>query len=381
MEVQTLQYRQSGGFSVPVTSALDSDRTLVLVFASPEFAGDAEPFEALNAAYPKGLVIGCSTAGEIVGTRLADHSLSIAVVRFDSTNIRLATAEVRQSEDSYAAAFSIARQLADSDLRAILVLSDGLHVNGSELARGFRSALPPDVTVTGGLAGDGSRFAKTWVLSRGQTSERLVVAVGLYGDHVHIGHGSHGGWDIFGPERIVTRARSNVLFELDGKPALELYKRYLGDRASGLPAAALLFPLALRPSDGGTEPIVRTILAVDELQQSMTFAGEIPQGSRARLMYANLDRLVQGASQAAAGGARAVVGGGSTLAISISCVGRRLVLGERTEEEIEATLDALPIGSRQVGFYSYGELCPQDDASCCELHNQTMTVTTISEQN
>jgi len=311
MNVQTLQYSESGGFSVPIGHQLDSERTLVLVFASPEFDQNLKPLEAIAAAYPRSVVVGCSTAGEIVGTRLTDHSLSIAIVRFERTDLALATAEVGQSKDSYDAAGSIARQLARPNLRGILVLSDGLNINGSELARGFRAALPSDV---------------------------------------------------------------------DGKPALELYKRYLGDRASALPAAALLFPLALRTSDHDTEPIVRTVLAVDEAEQSMTFAGDLPQGSRARLMHANLDRLDQGASQAASGGALGAAAD-STLAIAISCVGRRLVLGERTEEEIEATLDALPFGSHQVGFYSYGELCPQNGASCCELHNQTMTITTISERN
>lgn len=379
MYLETLQFHESSGFSVPIPTGLDSDRTLVIVFGSPEFHDKPTPFDAIAAAFGKSLVIGCSTAGEISGTRLTDSSLSIAVARFDRTDIRLATANVVTSDDSYQAAFSIARQLSDPALRAILVLSDGLNVNGSELARGFRDALPADVSVTGGLAGDGSRFASTWVLSRGETSDKVIVAVGLYGDHVRIGHGSHGGWDIFGPERLVTRSRSNVLFELDGKPALELYKTYLGDRASGLPASALLFPLALRGSDSETEPIVRTILAVDESEQSLTFAGEIPEGSRARLMHANLDRLVQGASQAASGGAQAMSESESTLAIAISCVGRRLVLGERTEEEIEATLEALPAGTKQVGFYSYGELCPRNGASCCDLHNQTMTITTIGE--
>jgi hypothetical protein len=378
MNVQTLQYSESTGFSAPI-ARLDSERTLVLVFASPEFDTNVAPLQAIAAAHPNSVVVGCSTAGEIVGTRLTDHSLSIAIVRFDRTDLALATAEVRQSEDSYEAACAIARQLARPDLRGILVLSDGLNINGSELARGFRAALPADVAVTGGLAGDGSRFARTWVLSRGRTGERIVVAVGFYGHHVQIGHGSQGGWDIFGPERLVTRAQNNVLYELDGKPALELYKRYLGDRASALPAAALLFPLALRTSDTDKDPIVRTVLAVDEAEQSMTFAGDLPEGSHARLMHANLDRLVQGASHAASGGARTATE--NSLAIAISCVGRRLVLGERTEEEIEATLDALPAGSHQVGFYSYGELCPQNGASCCELHNQTMTITTISERN
>ena len=112
----------------------------------------------------------------------------------------------------------------------------------------------------------------------------------------------------------------------------------------------------------------------------MTFAGEIPQGAMASLMHANLDRLIQGASQAATNGRHTSDPNEPTLAIAISCVGRRLVLGERTEEEIEATLDALPAGTSQIGFYSYGELCPQHGASCCDLHNQTMTLTTISER-
>jgi hypothetical protein len=382
MHLRTFQYHADRGFSAPVCSELDSDRTLVLVFGAPEFDSDPAPFAALESGFPRSLIVGCSTAGEIAGTHLADHSLSVAVVQFEGTEVRLATAGVLRMEDSYGAALAIARDLARPDLRAVLVLSDGLHVNGSDLARAFADGLPPGVAVTGGLAGDGSRFARTWVLHHGKATERIVAAVGFYGDRVQVGHGSQGGWDIFGPERVVTRSSSNVLFELDGKPALSLYKRYLGDRAEGLPAAALLFPLALRLSSSDTQCVVRTILGVDESQQSMTFAGEIPQGALVRLMRANLDNLIQGASHAAARGARLAPDGidSPSLAIAISCVGRRLVLGERTEEEIEATLDALPAGTQQVGFYSYGELCPQNDSSCCDLHNQTMTLTTIAER-
>ena len=382
MHLRTFQFHAGRGFSAPVCSELDSDRTLVLVFGARAFEADRSPFAALDAAFPRSVIVGCSTAGEIAGTRLTDESLSIAVARFDATDVRLATSTVPRMEDSYDAALAIARDLAKPGLRAAIVLSDGLNVNGSELARAFVDALPPDVTVTGGLAADGARFERTWVLHRGATREKIVAAVGFYGDRVRVGHGSQGGWDIFGPERIVTRASRNVLFELDGKPALSLYKRYLGERADGLPATALLFPLALRFSSTETQHIVRTILGVDESQQSMTFAGEIREGALVRLMRANLDNLIEGASQAASRGARLHAGsdGAPALAIAISCVGRRLVLGERTEEEIEATLDALPAGTQQVGFYSYGELCPQNDRSCCDLHNQTMTLTTIAER-
>jgi hypothetical protein len=262
------------------------------------------------------------------------------------------------------------------DLKAVLVLSDGLGVNGSELVRGFNDRFQGRVAVTGGLAGDGDRFLRTWVLKEGLPVPGWVEAVGFYGDAIHVSHGSKGGWDTFGPERRVTRSAGNVLFELDGKPALELYKTYLGDRVSGLPATALLFPLALRERAGEDRHLVRTVLAVDDREQSMTFAGDMPQGSVVQFMRANFERLIGGAEAAALG--MAVLPDLPALAIAISCVGRRLVLGERAEEEVEATLQVLPPGTEQVGFYSYGEISPYTTGAC-DLHNQTMTLTALQE--
>ncbi|HKZ28446.1 MAG TPA: FIST C-terminal domain-containing protein, partial [Acidimicrobiia bacterium] len=261
------------------------------------------------------------------------------------------------------------------DLAGVLVLSDGLHVNGSELVRGISGRFGSNVPVTGGLAADGDRFEHTWVIVDGFPVERQVVAVGFYGESVRFHHGSRAGWDIFGPERLITRSEGNVLFELDGRPALQLYKQYLGDLADGLPATGLLFPLAVR-QDPDDRFLVRTILAVDEAEQSLTFAGDVPVGMRAQLMQANVDRLIGGAEQAAKEARNDAAG--PVLSVAISCVGRRLVMGDRTEEEVEATVEWLPAGSHQVGFYAYGEISPYSDGTC-DLHNQTMTLTTISE--
>jgi hypothetical protein len=257
------------------------------------------------------------------------------------------------------------------------VLSDGLNVNGSDLIAGIDSGLPEGVVVTGGLAGDGIRFQKTWVLASGAMRDHAVTAAGFYGDRVRLGHGSMGGWDIFGPERRITRSEGNVLYELDGKAALPLYKNYLGALASGLPASGLLFPLSIRSGRDDQAPVVRTILSVSEEEQSLTFAGDLPEGWYAQLMSANFDRLIEGASQAAHQ-CSLDAGGREALSIAISCVGRRLVLGERCEEELEATVDVLGTTTHQIGFYSYGELSPNATGRC-DLHNQTMTLTTITE--
>ena len=180
------------------------------------------------------------------------------------------------------------------------------------------------------------------------------------------------------PSELITRAEGNVLYEMDGKSALELYKRYLGEHARELPASGLLFPLAVR-SDGDNRPVVRTILAVDEAAQSMTFAGDVPGGADARLMKANFDRLIDGAVGAARTTREADGSSSPELAILISCVGRKMVLKQRVEEEVEGVRDVLGESTVLTGFYSYGEISPFTRSAKCELRNQTMTITTLSE--
>jgi hypothetical protein len=109
----------------------------------------------------------------------------------------------------------------------------------------------------------------------------------------------------------------------------------------------------------------------------MTFAGDVPQGSTAQLMRGTTERLVD-AAQSAAVSAR-LPGDEPSLAIAVSCVGRRLYLGQRVEDELEAVTSGLGPNCGLVGFYSYGELSPVS-AGTCDLHNQTMTITVLRER-
>lgn len=378
MDLVTLLHRAGSGWSDQLPD-WDSESTLVIAFASPVYYDETAVWRELVETYPRSVIVGCSTAGEIEGTDVFDDSVTLAVARFAHASLRTGHVVIESSDDSFEAGRKLGADLSGPDLKAVLALSEGLNVNGTDLARGLNKELGADVVVTGGLAGDGDRFGSTWVLADGVPSRNVIAAVGFYGESIDVRYGFKGGWDIFGPERLVTRSEGNVLYELDSKPALDLYEEYLGDRATELPASGLLFPLALRQP--GTEgQLVRTILAVDHEKRSMTFAGDIPQGTFAQLMKANFDRLIEGAESAALAASDQMHGDGPVLSVAISCVGRRLVLGERTEEEVEATLNALPAGARQIGFYSYGELSP-DGLGTCELHNQTMTLTTISERS
>jgi hypothetical protein len=379
MQLQTVTFRTADGWDTPLPAHMDSEQTLVLAFAAPEFGADPAPFQTLAAAFPRAVLVGCSTSGEIAGTQVHDASLSVAVAHFGHTRLRRALTPVAGAADSFDAGARLAAQLAGPDLRAVFLLSDGLCVNGTPLVDGLTRHLPAGVSITGGLAGDGSRFGHTWVLDGAQPAANCICAVGFYGERLRIGHGCDGGWSDFGPERRITRSEGNVLFELDGKPALDLYKSYLGDRAAGLPGTALLFPLSIRREGDGQDTLVRTILGIDEAQQSLTFAGDMPEGGIARLMRANTDKLIGSAGQAARQASAGLSEIDDALVISVSCVGRRLVLGERTEEEVETVLDSVPGRAGHVGFYSYGEISPAVTGGASELHNQTMTVTVYSE--
>lgn len=359
---------------------MDGENTLVLLFSGLTQKQLNTPLAELGKVFPLACFMGCSTAGEILGGNFSESSLVVAVVRFDHTRLRRISAELPGAEASRLVGVELAEKLDTADLRGIFLLSPGLDVNGSQLVDGFNEVLQGKVPVTGGLAGDGDRFEKTWVLSHGVAAGNQVSALGFYGDRLRIAHGSRGGWNRLGTEREVTRAEANILYQLDGQPALALYKKYLGERAAGLPATGLLFPLALRQESTDAETRMRTILGVNEKDQSIMLAGDIPVGGYVHLMHANFDRLVDGAAHAAEDiDLQSFDGQQPLLNISISCVGRRLVLGQRIEEEIEAVLDTLPEQTRQIGFYSYGELSPLSNGRC-DLHNQTMTLTALWEQ-
>ncbi|MBF0179397.1 MAG: FIST C-terminal domain-containing protein [Magnetococcales bacterium] len=381
MLLATCHYRPGQGWDTPPDPAWDSERTLLILFGAPDARPLSDGVEDLRRAFRAAAWIGCSTSGEMHGDALLDGALVVAVMRFEHTEVRVAREAIQGSEESAAVGGRLAAGLAAPDLMGVFVLSDGLVVNGSSLVQGLTAGLPAGMVITGGLAGDGDRFRRTWVMDKQGFLENHVVAAGFYGGRIRIAHGSRGGWDILGPERRVTSSRGNVLYTLDGQPALALYKKYLGERASGLPATGLLFPLAIRNPSDEANPTVRTILAVDETHDSITFAGDVPQGCTVRLMRANMERLIDGAADAsrmgiASAGTRPA--GQPLLCVAISCVGRRLVLGQRTEEEIEAVLHGLPAGSELIGYYSYGELSPLANG-LCDLHNQTMTLTLLWE--
>ena len=352
---------------------------LLLVFASPAFFAAPEAAGLLASAFPEAVRVGCSTAGEITRAGIDDDSCVLTAVRFDGTTVREAVTALADMADSEAAGVRLGTALQGENLAAVLMFGQGVAINGSALAAGVVGVLGAQVPVTGGLAGDGTAFQRTWVLSSSGPANDQVVAIGLYGERLRVGHGSFGGWEPFGPSRKVTRCDHNLLYELDGQPALEVYRRYLGDYADTLPASALLFPLQIIYANGETGPI-RTILGIDEAAGSLILAGDVPADGSMKLMHSNADALAEGAGIAAGSARDMLQVNQAQLGLLVSCVGRKLVMGDLTDDEIEAVADTFNADAVLAGFYSYGELCPALAGVPCQLHNQTMTVTFLREE-
>ena len=350
---------------------------LVLCFGDKQSITDADAYTIIHHSFPHAAITICSAAGAIVNTTVEDQGFTVTAIQFEKTTVQSHMVNISDYSSSYEAGFSLMKKIDATAAKFIFLLSDGQQVNGSELIRGINEANTVQIPVSGGLAADGYNFISTLTGVNTVPGEGNIIAIALFGDQLVVKYGTDAGWENFGPERVVTKAVNNRLFEIDGKNALDLYKKYLGKEADALPGSALFFPLSLKLSEEA-EPLVRTILSIDNSDKRMVFAGDVPDGSKVRFMRANLDRLTNAATNAAI---QALDNNASTptLAILVSCVGRKLVLNERIDEELTAVDEIFGGQTILSGFYSYGEIAPCLTKDSSQLHNQTMSITTFYE--
>ncbi|MFT5846620.1 MAG: hypothetical protein ACJARX_001295 [Psychroserpens sp.] len=358
---------------------LKLNNPLVLVFGDRVMLEDVNIYKELRCKFPTGHLVFGSTSGDITAHVVDDESITVTAIEFEKTKFDIKTSNVLNSDlNSFKTGSDLVSQFLKDNLKLIFVISEGSFINGSQLTKGMNVASTSDnLLITGGLCGDAARFEKTVASYNENPKPGEIVAIGFYGDTFEASFSIHGGWTPFGPERIVTKSESNELFELDNKPALDLYKKYLGDKSNELPGAALLYPLNVKSEDE-RQSFVRTILNIDEEKNTMILAGDIPENSRVQLMMTNVDNIAN-ASERAARQALEFRKNKPQLALLVSCIGRKLVLDQRVEEEIEEVVDVLGEDTVICGFYSYGEIAPFHGEHDCQLHNQTMAITLISE--
>lgn len=351
--------------------------SIVFVFGDSDILKSEESFLQIKEKYPNAHIVGASSSGNILGVEISESPIVGTAVQMEKGSIEVASIDFTENDNIESLAGELIKKLPEQNLKHIFILSDGLNLNGSELVRGLNK-VSQGFTISGGLAGDGDRFQETWIVANEPAKQNRIAAIGFYGEELSVTTGCHAGWSSFGADRTITRSSANILYELDNQPALDLYKEYLGEFAKDLPLSGLRFPLNIRASENANE-VIRTLLAINEDEKSITFAGDVPEGYIARLMKPDLDVLIDGAEIAAGDIEKA--SSETALGLVVSCVGRRVVMKQIIEEELEAVEEVLGNNVHLTGFYSYGEIAPfQDDLLQCQLHNQTMTLTAIYEK-
>ncbi len=365
-------------WSEPFDPSMDSENTMILVFFESTLVID-QHLKNIRAVYPKSKIVGSSTSGEIQNGEINDNSIVCVVTRFKHTRLKLFSTPI-DFTTSAEVGRTISESLASPELKNILLFTDGLNIDGSDLIKEMHQTLLEKniyTPITGGLAGDGNRFINTFVIFDTEIKTHHAVALGFYGEHIQVFAGTGTGWDPFGPLRVVTKAKHNTVFEIDGIPALKLYREYLKEDAQNLPVSGVLFPLGV--SWGKNENIVRSVARIDEANNGLIFASRIPENSKVQLMHSNVMKLINAAENALDNCPMDFTQDTPTLALIVSCIGRRMIMGQKTEDEIEIIRDRLPIHAEICGFYSYGEFAPTANKQN-ELHNQTMTLIIFQER-
>lgn len=379
MQIEQHRWSAESGWNPQAPPArLGRSAQLALVFFSPALARDRAWYDAVRSAYPLARVFGCTTSGQIEGGAVYESSVVVTAVAFAHTQVAVSRARVGAPDAGYHAGQELARRLPPEGLSAVLLLADGTKANATDTVAGVNSGLAPGVCVFGGCASNGHDFRDTWVVGDGPPDNGIIAALGFYGGRLHIGTGSSGGWDPFGLDRVVTRSNKNVLYELDGRPALPIYKEYIGPAAAALPASAMLFPIGIR-TGGSARRLLRGVLAVDEDEQSITFAGNVPEGAHAHLMYGSNEHLIDGSVEAAEETRQAIAPLTPQLLFVVSCAARQMVLKQRTPEELEAFDEVFAPRPPMAGFYALGEVAPLERGSPAHFHNETLTAAALTE--
>lgn len=374
--MRTKSYRYTHDrWSESFDTTMDSQSTLVLVFF--ESSSDIRnQLQIIKATFPKSKIIGTSTSGEIQNAELIDHSIVCMIIQFHKTRLKISSTPISY-ESSAQAGKLIGDNLAAPDLKNVLLLTESLDIDAADLVKSLDETLKEhqvEVPIAGGLAGGRQNSAKTFVIDDTTIRNNQAVALGLYGDDIQIFSGIGTGWAPFGPIRLVTKARRKTVYEIDGLPALKLYKDYIKEDAHNLPYSGIFFPLGIE-----NETIVRSVAQINEAKNALILAHKIPENTRVQLMHSNVMKLIDGAAGALNGCTLDFSGNLSTAALIVSCVGRRLIMGQKTEDEIDIIKARLPKHTEICGFYSYGEFSPTASKQN-KLHNQTMTIIIFQER-
>ena len=320
----------------------------------------------LHRLLPNGFVVGATTAGAFAHEQVVDGTILLTFLQFEQVRPVAASYSLEQYSPVEMARL-ITGDLVKEDTRLLLLFTDGFHTNAHHLLDEL-TALAPDIPVAGGKAGDGLRFLHTTVFFQGEALHSGAVAVALNGEALRTHQFYRLNWKKIGKIMTITDAQDSVVKTIDGKPAIEMYQRYLGQSAIEklTDSGGTEFPLLFERN--GME-LTRGVIG-ELADGSVQYAGDIRTGETVQFSYGHipliLESLKEDCQQAEVFEPEGI--------LVFSCAARKSLLQDHAGEELTTLVQLAPLS----GFFTYGEFYHHNQQN--HLLNNTMTVTLLSEK-
>jgi len=307
-------------------------------------------------------IIGSSTDGEIIDGEVTNNQIILNFNIFENTQIE--TILLKKSTNSYKLGQELATKLITSNTKLIITFADALNVNGEEYIKGIQSI--SNVFIAGGLAGDNGLFKETFVFNEKEIITNGCVGVSLNSDTLKVSNEFGFNWEGIGKIMHITKSKGNIVYEIDGKTPVEIYRHYFGeDVAKDVVKIGVEFPLIIKKDNIS---IARAVVGQND-DGSLIFAGNINTGEKVQFGYGNIESILQKDEILF----QNLKNFDIESIFIYSCMARRRFLGKMIESEVKPFSKIATVS----GFFTYGEFFTFNNKN--QFFNQTMTVLLLSE--
>jgi hypothetical protein len=372
---------------IQVKSQLNTtDTDLVIIFASPQYVVPEIQAVITRTLRPKHLV-GSSTGGIILSNGVTNRGIALVGINSDDMSFGVSAISDLENQDMHYIGHDLARRAAQdlnsSHREVFITFSEGIEKNSSQFIRGVKEALGGVFPVLGAISSDDFKYKKLSQFFQDQILHNSAVGL-LLGGTFHPALGCKHGFKPLGKPRTITKVDGYIIRTIDNRPAVEIYKHFLGAEAEGLNhktlnSYAALYPLGIYLEEPN-QYLLRNLIDILEDGSIVCHEG-IPRGAEVHLMISNSDSCISSAVEAAKLAKASLGDRQAKLVLIFESLARHKILGNAAFSEIQAIKDVLGHTTPIVGMCSYGEIGPfgtLNNIKNIYLHNENILIVAIS---
>ena len=317
----------------------------------------------ITAVFPNAMLVGASTAGEIINGKMLENSTILSISIFEKTQI---SGYYNTGNDSYELGVNLSKQIFKKDTKCVISFLDGLNHNGQEYLYGLSSLNCNNAVIAGGMAADMLDFKQTYTIFGTKVFDRGAVCVALQGDELDVFQDYNLGWRAVGPTFTITKSYGPRVYEIDHRPVKEVYAEVLGEFAvESMPASTIEFPLIYTDGD---MLVARSILNLFD-DGSILYGGNLEEGEKVHFGLGSRTLVNQYAPKEELKDEKSL-----QACFIYSCIARKQFLNKELQKIFKIVDNSAP----SSGFFTYGEFFFNENQA--KLLNITTTMLFMRER-